>query len=641
MARGSITPFPFNGSDDTLSHLHSASTSPVSAASSSTSPIVARRPSSSSFQSVARLFESPSSAPDRDSMSQPRPLSLPPARARAPSATSPDDSPILTLKLSGPSFLDNVLWDKQAREPLYILETDRERTNIYRLDSQLREAGRAASIQWPPNVSGSSKGKGKSGKTIQMGSGAWRDVEDFLKLGPLGGLTSRKFNLPHYPHTLKWKLVPGNAYSCSSSGTKGPIAILDAAVLSAPPRLKIYKTLVDSAHARSQGNHHGVPFLLLDYLVVTALLLCTTTQEWLDRPATVRMPGSSSYTVRRWLALIHNEPLPPEPESASESEPGTARSHGPDDPPSPSTPFSPTTTTGSPMWDTQSGVTSWSGGSASGSGSGSSDHPVTPSTPATSLNSPFRYGAGQEDIPPVPPLPSIESHVHQQSRLVVANPTPSRPPSFAALPAHPHTTSSVPPYFQSSVPSPLPSSSSYSPSFAFRTNSPQSASGLRQLPAIPQAPAAPDSPRSVVRASLRRSIRGMPPPPPPPPQAVPLPLPPKLASELPRASTSSAGPSTVPMQQLSLALDEEARMIGLAGDFHSLGMDPVPAPRRQSAELGAVHTDAGGVRASTAYPAADGADAGAGEEYEMPPPAYDAIDFSVRIRVPRPRAARR
>lgn len=23
---------------------------------------------------------------------------------------------------------------------------------------------------------------------------------------------SRKFNLPHYPHTLKWKLIPGNSY---------------------------------------------------------------------------------------------------------------------------------------------------------------------------------------------------------------------------------------------------------------------------------------------------------------------------------------------------------------------------------------------------------------------------------------------
>jgi len=118
---------------------------------------------------------------------------------RASSVTSPsapaDPTPILTLKLSGPSFLDTVIRDTVSKQPLYIIETVRDLTNIYRLDSRLREAGKAAAVQWPPNFTATGKGKGKSGKSVQMGSGSWRDAEDLLKQSALGNLSLGAVNL--------------------------------------------------------------------------------------------------------------------------------------------------------------------------------------------------------------------------------------------------------------------------------------------------------------------------------------------------------------------------------------------------------------------------------------------------------------
>ena len=111
---------------------------------------------------------------------------------RSKSATTPrstaEQPPLLTVKLSGPSFLDTVIRDTVTKDPLYIIETSRDLTHVYRLDASRREAGKAASIQWPQTVSASSKGKGRSGKTVQMSNGSWRDTDEFLKAGPLGNL---------------------------------------------------------------------------------------------------------------------------------------------------------------------------------------------------------------------------------------------------------------------------------------------------------------------------------------------------------------------------------------------------------------------------------------------------------------------
>ncbi|KAI0949042.1 hypothetical protein AcW1_008755 [Taiwanofungus camphoratus] len=695
MARGYITPFPLDSpssSDRPPPRPHttgSAVTSPTASSSCG-------RPSSFSLPApVLRLLDIAGNDKDRDrersEMPSPsRTQSMSSSGPRAPQPP-PGPPPILTLKLSGPSFLDTVIKDNSSKEPLYIIETVADMTSIYRLDSRLREAGKAATIQWPPNVV-SGKGKGRSGKSIQMGSGSWRDADDFLKLGALGNLASRKFNLPHYPHTLKWKLVPGNSYYCTTTGIKGPIAVLDAAVLSAPPRLRIFETLIDAELARSQQNHAGVPFLLLDYLVATALLLTTTTQEWLDRPATVRIPGSSNRAVQRWLAIIHSTPLPPEPDPGDHAQAGGSRSVSrresgnvrqeasnatADDPPTPETPFSGTSTV-SP-WDAQ---TTWSG---SGSGSGSSEHAPPPSTPGTTP-SPAGRSPG---APPVPALPQ------PQRRLQVMNPEPTpsydesvySPPSSSTAASYsaavsyaaqfsdlyatpstssytaatadlararsPHATLSRASTSTSGLSHPFASTSASASAYASPTSSglyaaPSSPalSPWRELPKPPlqRVLSNPDQPTgaeprsSTSRTSLRASVRSIPPPPPPPQHAAPLP--PKLAMEAARQRQPDAGPSSQ-HTELAYALEEEQ----LAGGIGSLALGPGPPlpPPPNAAQTvapgpgsGMVHVDAGGVPVRAfAHGGTHREVAGDGESvYELPPPAYDAIDFSVRVPTP-------
>ncbi|THH02269.1 hypothetical protein EW026_g579 [Hermanssonia centrifuga] len=240
------------------------------------------RMSSSIFPSLRRLDTNSS---DKAPGSSSRPFSVQTAQSfvdavGGPSSSSPPppggSSALTTLKFTGPSLLDVVAKDNATKEPLYIIETVRDNTCIYRLDSERREAVKAATVQWPQTLS---KGKGKTGRTVQLGHGRWRETEEFLKYGALGNFASRKFNIPHFPHALKWKLVPGNSYYCSTSGVKGPIAVLEGAVLSAPPRLRIYHTSLtgngDAERTNEQQNYKGVPVLLLDYLITTALILVT------------------------------------------------------------------------------------------------------------------------------------------------------------------------------------------------------------------------------------------------------------------------------------------------------------------------------------------------------------------------------
>jgi len=538
-----------------------------------------------------------------------------------------------------------------------------------------------------------------------MGSGSWRDAEDLLKQSALGNLSSRKFNVPHFPHNLKWKLIPGNSYVCSTSSIKGPIAILDAAVLSASPRLRIYETLIAPELARGQQNHSGVPFLLLDYLIATALLLTTTNQEWLDRPADTRLPGSSSRTVQKWLAIIHSKPLPVE----EEQERGPDSANAGNEPSSPSTPS--TRRASSSIWDTH---TSWS--SNSGSGSGGSEQVATPSTPATtpsthSHSSGFSFARGlspnqQENIPPVPPLPAVQPPSvvqpppQQGIRFEIANPEPS-PDYYASTSGsepHPYGSQSAGPSPSYDSMSKASSSSSHpfshSP-FAPLTSS-SSMSSVRRPRQLPKPPllqnadaysqpqaselsrvaSSPSSlpysahpslhtsasyanlqmgsgPRSAgARSSMRRSIRSIPPPPPPPQHAPPLPLPPKLAVEFNRPDGPSgsqiAMSSGNPHAELAMALQDGELVNGMASmaltspssaHSHPYSIPPQlphflqPDPN-SGADGSMPHMDAGRIRASFPHTPRDGTEAETESVFEMPPPAYDDIDFSLRVRMP-------
>ena len=149
-------------------------------------------------------------------------------RSSRPRDQAPKPKPLLVLKLSSSSFLDTVIRDDKSKDPIYILETANDLTPIYRLDHPRDEPIKAATIQWPVHPV---RTKGKSGRSVQFGAGSWRDAEDILKSGPLGNtayapnsLSSplppfliqrhriRKFNIPHYPNSLKWKLIPGNCF---------------------------------------------------------------------------------------------------------------------------------------------------------------------------------------------------------------------------------------------------------------------------------------------------------------------------------------------------------------------------------------------------------------------------------------------
>ncbi|KAJ2987011.1 hypothetical protein NUW54_g9556 [Trametes sanguinea] len=156
-------------------------------------------------------------------------------RSSRPREQSSKPKALLALKLSGSSFLDTVIRDDKTKDPIYILETVRELTHVYRLDYHRDEPVKAATIQWPIHPV---RVKGKTGRSIQFGNGSWREAEELLKTGPLGSNAIRKFNIPHYPNSLKWKLIPGNCFCCVTNAVKGPVAVLDAATLSAPPRLK-------------------------------------------------------------------------------------------------------------------------------------------------------------------------------------------------------------------------------------------------------------------------------------------------------------------------------------------------------------------------------------------------------------------
>ncbi|KAH9935790.1 uncharacterized protein B0H18DRAFT_977319 [Fomitopsis serialis] len=715
MARGGITPFPLDPPPpSTAPDTDSASTDkPVSPTST------ARPPSFSLPQPVQRLLDFGTGNPDRD-------RDMVPTRSKsvATTRTAAEQAPLLTVKLSGPSFLDTVIRDTVTKDALYIVETSRDLTHVYRLDASRREAGKAASIQWPQTVSQSSKGKGRSGKSIQMSNGSWRDAEEFLKVGALGNLASRKFSLPHYPHTLKWKLIPGDCYVCGTSGIKGPVAVLDAATLSAPPRLRIYQTLTAPDHARSQQNHAGIPFLLLDYLVVTSLLLTTTIQEWLDRPADAHLPGSSSRAVKKWLSIIHPDRVDEsqkekEQEREQEKEQEKERDRedressspggtlGPGSSVDGSTPVTPSSGRGPRLWEAHM---SWS----SGSGSGGSETVISPSTPGTSLSSnsaynlPPRYSSSH--LSGVQSLNSSQTFAYgldmsgssqdsnaqspPQRRFQVTNPEPTPDCEYESAPEsygqqHLAAPAEVVPPEASQRPSTASQSHPYVYDFDVRPSTASSLSSLnatvptptatnptpmgsvrrppRQLPRPPvlqdpytyqqqqnafalsqsqahdrqrvastppsfnpglplqipgpyanspaQGTGSPFTPaHPSARSVARRSLGGRPVPPPPPPPSDSLPLPPKLA-----ADTGGA----------------------LAGQMRGMAIPPPPSLPQQayypqsypqsvygSPPDTSGHIDAGRVRASFT-PASRDADTES--VYEMPPPAYDAIDFSLRL----------
>lgn len=97
---------------------------------------------------------------------------------------------------------------------------------------------------------------------------------------------------------------------------KGPVATLDAAASSVPPRLRVFETLPLQA-TWPKLDRGGVSINLLDYLLITALLLVTDAEEWvtLARPRAGSFSEGSSKpapaSVRQWRKIVYGEPLFP------------------------------------------------------------------------------------------------------------------------------------------------------------------------------------------------------------------------------------------------------------------------------------------------------------------------------------------
>lgn len=380
---------------------------------------------------------------------------------------------------------------------------------------------------------------------------------------------------------------------------------------------------------------------------------------------TVRIPGSSIPAVKRWLAIIHNTPLPPPAHTQSES-------------------VSPAETTIS--------TAPWGGSERRISSSSTSPpvssytttNPPTPSTPGTSLDYSMAR-PNSEEIPPVPPLPTsppdpahiVSPFLHRQASSSAPHLLQGLPPSSSPGPS----SSSIrvprrlpkPPILPLSPPPPPPSemTSWQTVSETLRASEAgPSTSALQRSPSPSGQSSSSGSGASMhsrnrnSRGSLGRLVS----PPAMPPPSSNLPIPPKLAQELGNATPSnrpqrtsqtlvasplgqsSTGGSVGGLQAVNpdpLDPDEEARMRDVTSQMFSmhtgLSRGPLPpmgsvigSPPPSSAMMmspssfSGLHMDAGRVMMRDAVARQSYAES----VYEMPPPAYDAIDFSLpRLRL--------
>ncbi|KAF9568187.1 hypothetical protein CPC08DRAFT_718829 [Agrocybe pediades] len=206
-------------------------------------------------------------------------VKLPSLRRQDPTEPPPNPKPpLLSLDFTSRSFLDSQIHDSTSRELLYHFKTVGTSTIISRYDPNELFV-KAASIKWPRTLPSKSGKDYTDGVLIQMKNARWYGGETLLKLGANAN-ASRRFNIPNFSHPLKWKKY-GNVYWCTTSSVKGPIATLDASRGPEPLKLKIYETFHDKYDTKPMPAFKGVSVLLLDYLLITAMLLVTDLQEWM------------------------------------------------------------------------------------------------------------------------------------------------------------------------------------------------------------------------------------------------------------------------------------------------------------------------------------------------------------------------
>ena len=277
-----------------------------------------------------------------------------------------------------------------------------------------------------------------------------------------------------------------NERQCTTSSIKGPVATLDAAVSSVPPRLQIFESLLIQ-DTRPQLDRGGVSVNLIDHLLVTALLLVTDAGECVTQSTegphtshpviSIESPlDSAPTTVKQWRKIVYGEPLFP-----SLRLPCVSRGpHGDllagEDFTNPETPANGPASTrqwrkivyGEPLFPSLNNIQDSQMESRRSSRSSlSSESMDSPSTPTSA--SPVTHGFldpsfYDSDVPPVPGLPDAYKSHSPSSSLLPSSSTHSRSPSFPAssssirreLPKLPGTsTSSSAPPMTSSLYTPL------------------------------------------------------------------------------------------------------------------------------------------------------------------------------------------
>ncbi|KAJ6498992.1 hypothetical protein C8R45DRAFT_99960 [Mycena sanguinolenta] len=296
--------------------------------------------------------------PERKSFSSSRlPDLRPPHASRASSVLSnvlpglqrtepiPDETPALhksvlvTLKFSSLSFLDSEVKDDASRDSLYVIRTTGTSTRVMRNDPW-DGLTKTAEIKWPKVIPTKGKIKETLGVLVQMSDGRWQSGDTILKPGTMLSAPPR-FNIPNFPHSMKWKRV-GSAYWCTTSSVKGPIATFHPAVEGVPPRIKVYETLHDKHDSRPILVQNGVSVVLIDHLIITAMLLVTDVQDWMlvqkyeGEESTVPIlpplaststdlfdtpPQSAPASASQWRKILYGEPIFPKryPNSRSAS----------------------------------------------------------------------------------------------------------------------------------------------------------------------------------------------------------------------------------------------------------------------------------------------------------------------------------
>lgn len=96
--------------------------------------------------------------------------------------TSPQSStdPLMTLRLSSPSFLDSVVHDGSSENPLYVIDTDDNVTKVRRSDP--KGFINVSRVRWPTDFHKSSlrKSKDLTGVEVVFGKGHWKPANEFL-----------------------------------------------------------------------------------------------------------------------------------------------------------------------------------------------------------------------------------------------------------------------------------------------------------------------------------------------------------------------------------------------------------------------------------------------------------------------------